>query len=109
MSLDHSTYVAYGLEIPSTTDFERLDQILTDQADAERLGRVQHVYLGDYERLFLLTACDEVPENSCVAMTAAHYQRPELAGWIAALHDIAVRLGHPDHPLPTWLVLHDYS
>jgi hypothetical protein len=42
-------------------------------------------------------------------MTADRWQRPELGGWIAALHGIAVRLGRPEHPLPAWLVLHNHS
>jgi len=109
MGLSHTTYVGYGFEIPATTDFEHLDQVLADQPDAETLGRVQHTYLGDYEHLFLLTECTELEENDAVAITGADYQRPELGGWIAALHDTASRLGHPNHPLPAWLVLHDHS
>ena len=109
MGLYHSTRVAYGFEIPSTTDFEALDEILADQPDAELLGRVHHTYLGDFERLFLLANSTEVEENTAVTITGADYQRPELAGWTAALHDIANRLGHPEHPLPAWLVLHDHS
>ncbi|MFM9656788.1 hypothetical protein [Streptomyces scabiei] len=109
MGLQHSTYIAYGFEIPTTTDFDALDAVLADQPDADRLGRIHHQYLGDFERLFLLAACTEVEENTCVPMTADHCGRPELGGWITALHDIAVRLGHKGHSLPTWLVLHDHS
>ena len=109
MGLQHSTYVAYGFEIPTTTDFEQLDQVLAEQPDGERLGRVQRLYLGDYEQLFLLTALDEIEENTFARITAAHFERPELPAWNAALHNIAVRLGHEQHPEPAWLVLHDHS
>lgn len=109
MGLSHSTYVGYGFEIPTTTDFEQLDAVINDQPDAELLGRVWHQYLGDFERLFLLTACEEVVENTVTRVESADFTRPELAGWIAALHNVTVRLGHEKHPLPTWLVLHDHS
>ncbi len=109
MSLQHSTYLGYGFEIPATTDFDRLDGVLAEQPDADRIGRITHQYLGDFERLFLLAHCDEVEENTSVAITADHWMRHELKWWQPALHDIAARLGHPDHPKPTWHVLHDHS
>lgn len=109
MGLSHSTYRAYGFDIPATTDFERLDEVLADQPDAECLGRVGHTYLGDFEQLLLHTVCEEIEPNTFTAFTSADFTRPEIAGWIAVLHDIAVRLGHEQHPLPTWLVLHDHS
>lgn len=109
MGLYHSTYRAYGFEIPTTTDFEQLDQVLADQPDGERLGRIEHTYLGDYEQLFLLAVCDEVEANEFARITAADFQRYELPVWNTALHNIAVRLGHPLHPEPAWLVLHDHS
>lgn len=109
MGLQHSTYRAYGFEIPTTTDFEQLDQVLADQPDGERLGRIQHTYLGDYEQLFLLTVLEEVEANEFARITAADFQRYELPAWNTALHNTAVRLGHELHPEPAWLVLHDHS
>lgn len=109
MGLSHSTYRAYGFEIPTTTDFDHLDQVLADQPDGERLGRIQHTYLGDYGQLFLLAVCDEVEENAFARITAADFGRYELPVWNTALHNIAVRLGHELHPEPAWLVLHDHS
>jgi hypothetical protein len=109
MGLYHSTYKAYGFEIPATTDFEQLDQVLADQPDGERLGRVQHTYLGDFERLFLLAVCEEIEANDFARITADDCQRYELPVWNTVLHDTAVRLGHEQHPEPTWLLLHDYS
>lgn len=109
MGLYHSTYTGYGFEIPATTDFEHLDEVITDQPDGESPGRVWHQYLGDFERLFLLTACEEIEENECARIATADLQRSEVPVWNAALHRIAVRLGHGEHPEPAWLVLHDYS
>lgn len=105
MSLDHSTYLAYGIEIPTTTDFDRLDQVLAEQGR----DRVEHLYLGDYERLFLYTESTEVKKNTAVVIGPNAYARYEITGWNKALHEIAARLGHEQHPLPTWLVLHDHS
>lgn len=106
MGLYHSTYRGYGFEIPPTTDFEHLDEVLADQRDSHR---VQHTYLGDFERLFLLTVCDEVEANASASITAADFQRYEIPTWNTALHNVAVRLGHEQHPEPAWLVLHDHS
>lgn len=105
MGLSHSTYVAYGVEIPATTDFDRLDQVLADQGR----DRVEHLYLGDYQRMFLVTESIEIKENTAAAIGPNAYARYEVPAWNKALHEIAVRLGHEQHPLPTWLVLHDHS
>lgn len=109
MGLYHSTYKAYGFEIPTATDFEHLDQTLADQPEHEQGGRVRHTYLGDFERLFLLTVLEEVEANDAAAITAADFARYEVPAWNNALHNLAVRLGHETHPEPTWLVLHDHS
>ena len=109
MGLYHSTYKAYGFEIPATTDFERLDEVLASQPEREQGGRVEHTFLGDFERLFLHTVCEEVEENTAATVTPADFARYEISAWTAALHANAVRLGHETHPEPTWLVLHDYS
>lgn len=109
MGLHHDVYRAYGFEIPTTTDFERLDAVLTDQPDGERLGRVQHCYLGDFERLFLHTVCEGIKDNDFARITLDDFQRYELPVWNTVLHDVAVRLGHELHPEPAWLLLHDYS
>ncbi|MFJ9012280.1 hypothetical protein [Streptomyces canus] len=109
MGLYHSTYVAYGFEVPATTDFEALDQVLADQPDGERLGRVQHTYLGDFEHLFLVTESTEIEANDFARITADDFTRYEIPVWNTVLHNMAVRLGHPMHPEPTWLVLHDHS
>jgi hypothetical protein len=109
VGLYHSTNLAYGFEIPTTTDFEHLDTVLADQPDAERLGRVQHTYLGDFERLFLFTESTAVEENTFARITPDAFSRYEIPVWNTVLHNVAVRLGHELHPEPAWLVLHDYS
>ena len=109
MGLYHSVYRGYGFEIPTTTDFEGLDAVLADQPDGERLGRVQHLYLGDFEQLFLLTVCEQIKPADFARVTADDYRRYELPVWNTVLGNVAVRLGHELHPEPAWLLLHDYS
>lgn len=109
MGLQHTTSVGYGFEIPVTVDFDRLDAVLADQPDGERLGRVHHTYLGDFDRLFLLTESKEVEACDFARITAADFTRYEIPVWNTVLHDLAVRLGHELHPEPAWLVLHDHS
>jgi hypothetical protein len=109
VGLHHSTYKAYGFELPATTDFDALDEAMADQPEQEPGRRVHHQYLGDFERLFLLVNVEEIEENTSSAITAADFTRYEIPAWTAALHQMAARLGHEAHPLPTWLVLHDHS
>lgn len=106
MGLYHSTYRAYGFEIPPTTDFEQLDEILADQPDNRR---VEHTYLGDFERLILHTVCEEIEPNTLATITPADFTRYEIPVWNTTLHGMAVRLGHAEHPPPAWLLLHDHS
>ncbi|GHD70463.1 hypothetical protein GCM10010317_077810 [Streptomyces mirabilis] len=109
MGLYHSVYRAYGFEIPATTDFEHLDAVLADQPDSERLGRVEHTFLGDFEQLFLVAESSEIEANGFARITAADFTRYEIPVWTTVLHNIAVRLGHELDPEPAWLVLHDHS
>ncbi|MDX3520762.1 hypothetical protein [Streptomyces scabiei] len=109
MGLKNTTSLAYGFEIPATTDFEALDAVLNDQPDSDRLARVQHLYLGDFEHLFLLTACEEIEANTFARLAPDDLDRHMQPIWETALHNMAIRLGHPDHPEPAWLVLHDHS
>lgn len=109
MGLYHSTYKAYGFAIPTTTDFDQLDEAMADQPDSDRLARISHLYLGDFEVLFLLANCEEIEPNTYAALAADDLNRYMQPIWETALHNMAVRLGHPLHPEPAWLVLHNYS
>jgi hypothetical protein len=106
MGLQHSTYLAYGIEIPATTDFEHLGSVLAEQPGPDR---VHHLFLGDFERLFLATECKEIEENTFAQITQSAFTRYEIPAWNEALNRMAGRLGHEKHPDPAWLVLHDYS
>lgn len=107
MGLYHSTYLAYGFEIPADTDIDELDELLADQPqDRESVG---HIVVGDRDQLLLVTRFASVAENTVVRLTADSLAPSDLtATWGAALHAVAVRLGCPDHPAPAWLVVHNY-
>jgi len=108
MGLYHSVAVAYGFEIPTSTDLDTLDQVIGDGPDLVK-DSVGHIVIGDYDRLLLVTRFAPVEENAIVRLTPDTLAQPaELATWEEALHDTAVRLGHADHPAPTWLVVHNY-
>ena len=106
MGLHHTTSVGYGFEIPVTVDFEHLGEVLADQPEGRQ---VQHTYLGDFERLFLLADSKEVEACDFARLTPDDFTRYEIPVWNTALHNMAVRLGHALHPEPAWLVLHDHS
>jgi hypothetical protein len=107
MGLYHSVAVAYGFEIPATTDLDHLDKVIGDGPDLLK-DSVGHIVVGDWERLLLVTRYMPVEENAVVRLGWALAEPAELAAWESALHDVAVRLGHTDHPAPTWLAIHNY-
>ncbi|MEU6768576.1 hypothetical protein ABZ916_39460 [Streptomyces sp. NPDC046853] len=108
MGLYHSVSLSYGFEIPATTDLDQLDAVIGDGPDLVK-DSVGHLVIGDFERLLLVTRFISVDENAVVRLTADSLAQPEeLAAWEAALHDVAIRLGHVDHPAPTWQLVHNY-
>ena len=107
MGLYHSVGIAYGFEIPTTTDLDQLDKVIGDGPDLVK-DSVGHIVVGDYDRLLLVTRYEPVTENAVVQITADMASAAELGAWDSALHDVAVRLGHETHPEPAWLVIHNY-
>jgi hypothetical protein len=106
MSLYHSVGIAYGFEIPADTDPEEIDRALFGEPDTP--DSVGYLVIGDRDRLLLVTEVQQVKENAVVPLTSEYFTRPEVTQWLAALHEAAVRLGCTDHPLPTWLVIHNH-
>lgn len=107
MGLYHSTYLTYGFEIPADTDTDELDTLLADQLKPR--DNVGHITVGDRDQLLLVTRFTTVAENTVVRLTAdSLVPTDQTAAWDAALHDVAVRLGQPDHPSPAWLVVHNH-
>lgn len=107
MGLYHSVGLAYGFEIPTSTDLEQLDQVIGDGPDLLK-DSVGHIVVGDLDQLLLVTRYTPVNENTVVRLTADMASVAELAEWDTALHQVAARLGHTDHPAPAWLLIHNY-
>jgi hypothetical protein len=108
MGLYHSVAVTYGFEIPKDTDLDLLDQVIGDGPDLA-VDSVGHIVIGDLDQLLLVTRYTPVKENEVVPILPDQLASvAELAAWDSALDYTAVRLGHPDHPQPRWLVVHNY-
>jgi predicted amino acid racemase len=106
MGLYHSVGIAYGFELPADTDLDAIDRALFGQPNTP--DSVGHLIIGDRDQLLLVTEVQQVKENTVVPLTGEYYTRPEVTQWLIALHEAAVRIGYPDHPMPTWLVIHNY-
>jgi hypothetical protein len=107
MVLYHSVAVTYGFAIPTSTELDRLDNVIGDGPDLVP-DSVGHIVIGDWERLLLVTRYTPVKENAVIQITAGMASAAELTAWDAALHDVAVRLGYEDHPEPRWLIVHNH-
>lgn len=107
MGLYHSVGIAYGFEIPNDADLDVIDQALQGQPNtADSVG---YLVVGDRDKTLLVTRHIRAEENTVTSLTPEFFTQPELTQWLVALHEAAVRIGFPDHPLPTWLVIHDHS
>jgi hypothetical protein len=108
MGLYHSVALAYGFEIPADTDLDQLDRVIGDGPDLLK-DSVGQIVIGDFDQLLLVTRYTPTAENTVVRLTGDSLAKTdELTAWDAALHDVAVRLGHVDHPAPAWLLIHNY-
>lgn len=107
MGLYHSVGIAYGFEIPTTTDLDDIDRALGEERNDDP-DCVGYTIVGDNDKAILCTRYRAVAENAVVPITADMASVAELAAWDSALHDVAVRLGHEQHPEPRWLVVHNY-
>ncbi|MEU3160032.1 hypothetical protein ABZ753_21615 [Streptomyces griseoincarnatus] len=107
MGLYHSVAVAYGFEIPADTDTEAIDRACFGQEHTE--DGVGYIVVGDRDQLLLVTRHVRAKENTVTPLTPGSLATPsEETAWLVALHDVAVRLGLPDHAAPGWLLIHNY-
>ncbi|MVO84144.1 hypothetical protein GPA10_05005 [Streptomyces sp. p1417] len=103
----HTVALAYGFEIPTSTDLDEIDRATAGQ-DHHPDG-VGYIIVGDFEKTLLVTRYTRATENAVVRLAPEALAAPaELAGWEAALHTVAVRLGFTGHPAPAWLLIHNY-
>jgi hypothetical protein len=103
MGMYHSTYFAYGFQIPDTNP-QRLE-------DADLGEGVGYLLAGDYDRdmTFLVTECIDVQLGDHRKVTPDSFQQPEIEAWNTALTEAAARLGVHTGFEPGWFVVPDLS
>ncbi|MEV4227299.1 hypothetical protein AB0J81_09345 [Streptomyces bobili] len=103
MGMYHSTYFAYGFQIPDTRS-DQLDAALRDSP-------VSYLHAGDYDRdmTFLVTECDEVRLGDHRKVKPESFVQPVVDEWNAALTEAAARLGVTSGFEPGWFVVPDVS
>lgn len=104
MGMYHSTYFAYGFQIPDT-DSDVLEEALKD------ITGVGYLKAGDYDRdmTFLTTECIEVDLGDHRKVKPNAFEAPEVEAWNAALTEAAARLGVTSGFEPGWFVVPDLS
>ena len=104
MGMYHSTYFAYGFQIPDT-DSDVLEEALKD------ITSVGYLKAGDYDRdmTFLTTECIEVDLGDHRKVKPNAFEAPEVEAWNAALTEAAARLGVTSGFEPGWFVVPDLS
>ena len=103
MGMYHSTYFAYGFEIPGTSA-DRLDTVLTGTP-------VGYLHAGDYDRdhTFLVTECTDVQLGDHRKVKPESFTAAEVEAWNANLTKAAALLGVHDGITPGWIVVPDLS
>lgn len=107
MGMYHSTYFAYGFQIPDT-DSDVLEEALKGLPGDTRVG---YLHAGDYDRdmTFLTTKCTEVDLGDHRKVKPEWFAAPEIEAWNAALTEAAARLGVHTGFEPGWFVVPDLS
>ncbi|MFI1287427.1 hypothetical protein ACH4VM_02765 [Streptomyces sp. NPDC020792] len=107
VGLYHSVGLAYGFEIPADTDIDAIDLACFGQPYSP--DGVGYIVVGDRDRLLLVTRHVRAEENTVTPLTpGTHATVDQMTAWNEALHAVAVRLGQAAHPLPAWLLIHNY-
>jgi hypothetical protein len=103
MGMYHSTYFAYGVQIPDV-DPEQIEE--TDLGEG-----IGYLLAGDYDRdmTFLTTQCKEVDLGEYAHVTPNTVTDEQRAIWNVALRKAATRLGIEPKSEPGWFVVPDLS
>ena len=103
MGMSHSTYLAYGFQIP-TTDIDLLEETPFPEG-------VGFLLAGGYDRdmTFLVTECTRVRLGDHRKVKPDLFDRPEIEAWNTALTEAAAQLGVTSGFEPGWFVVPDVS
>ncbi|MCP9205543.1 hypothetical protein [Streptomyces cucumeris] len=111
MGFHHSTYFAYGIQIPDNGApwqmAERLEAELPKLKD--QCPDVGFLQAGNYDddMTFLTTRCDEVGLGEFKTVTPQTATGEQLASWNGQLVAAAAALGIADPAVPGWIVVPD--
>lgn len=107
MGMYHSTYFAYGFQLPDTGS-DAIEAALKGLPGDTHVG---YLHAGDYDRdmTFLVTECTEVSLGDHRKVKPEAFQAPEIEAWNTALTEAAARLGVTSGFEPGWFVVPDLS
>lgn len=127
MGFDHSTYVGYGVHVPSDRyegyaddESERIDAFLRSFSTPDH-ARVGHLTAGGYDRneLFIICGPKYDPKNPLThsevelgthrKFPASWFLNYERREWDTYLRQVVSALGYGDLGEPGWLVIPDVS
>ncbi|WP_406735376.1 hypothetical protein OG508_28185 [Streptomyces sp. NBC_01108] len=111
MGMYHSTYFAYGFQIPDVhpNDSKDLDTQLR-RHNAQYATDVGYLTAGDYDRdmTFLTTQCTEIGLGKFEIVTPQTFNSDQYEAWNTALKLAAKSLGIVPRE-PGWIVVPDLS
>ncbi|MFG3173692.1 hypothetical protein ACGFZC_01310 [[Kitasatospora] papulosa] len=111
MGMYHSTYFAYGFQIPDVdpNDSEDLDTQLRAY-NAQHVTNVGYLTAGDYDRdmTFLTTHCTEISLGKFETVTPQTFNDDQYEQWNRDLKAVAASLGVVPRE-PGWIVVPDLS
>ncbi len=107
MSLYHSAYFAYGVQIPDTSS-DRLEAALAPLATRQKGDdHVGYLHAGKYDddRTYLVTRCEEADLGKARQVHPEQTTAEQYADWNHNLAEAIRALGLTDVPEPSWLVV----
>lgn len=103
MGTSHTTYLAFGIQIPDTDPEE-----LREKLHGSGLG---YLHAGDYDKgmTFLVTECHTVNLGTFRIIRPEVHPTEQVAEWTRMLRDGATRLGIINMRPPGWFVVPDFG
>jgi hypothetical protein len=110
MSIDYTTYFAYGAKIADTYEPELTEAMEGPLWDKLQQLGVNYLWAGDYDRdgLYLTAYCKEVKPGEVRRLSIFDLETEPL-GWDFALRRAATLLEVELMESPAWFVMHDVS
>lgn len=110
MSIDYTTYFAYGAKITDRYEPELMETMEGPLWERLQHLRVNFLWAGDYDRdsLYLTTYCKEVKPGEIRRLSIFDLETDAL-GWDFALRRATTLLKVDPMESPAWFIMHDVS